>query len=201
MLWVSHYNRTVVMVLVVKQLLCLVDDGCLWLDEPIPNTDRLIHRITRFLYTSENLAIIFGEKGGEQALAESMKEKFKLVKKLHNYSISCICYHAVKVATKILAGKVIRKSRTNEVLVPVVALEAQCAEGVQFNWLDCLRREFLANYHEAQELSRMFHYAWLLLSIVLVACEVPEDSQLASIMSNLPNVANYTSLWVTKDAP
>lgn len=47
-----------------------------------------------------------GGKGGELALAKSMKEKFKLVKKSCGYVISSICDPAMKVATQILAGKV-----------------------------------------------------------------------------------------------
>ena len=90
LLWVSHYNHTPVTILVIKQLLCLVHDGCLWLEEPIPINDRLIHRITRLPYIGKNLAMIFGGKGGEQALAEAMKGKFKLVRKLHGYAISNI---------------------------------------------------------------------------------------------------------------
>ena len=89
-LWVPHYNCTLVMVLVIKLLLCLVHDGCLWLEESIPITNMLIHCITCLLYTSENLAMIFGGKGGELALTKSMKEKFKLVKKSRGYVISNI---------------------------------------------------------------------------------------------------------------
>lgn len=62
-----------------------------------------------------------------------------------------------------------------------------------------LIREFLANCCEAQEQSKMFHYAWLLLSIVLVAWELPMESQFPSSMIDLPEVATYTSLWETKD--
>ena len=59
----------------------MVHDGCLWLAEPIPIIDRLIHRITWLPYIGENPAMMFGRKGGELALAEVMKEKFKLIKK------------------------------------------------------------------------------------------------------------------------
>lgn len=81
MLLVSHYNRTPITVLVIKQLLCLVHDGYLWLEETIPITDKLIHRITQLPYTGANPTMMFGAKGGEQDLTEAMKEKFKLVKK------------------------------------------------------------------------------------------------------------------------
>lgn len=51
LLWVPHYNRAPITLLVIKQLLCLVHDGCLWLEDPIPITDMLIHRITWLPYT------------------------------------------------------------------------------------------------------------------------------------------------------
>lgn len=49
-------------------------------------------------------------------------------------------------------------------------------EGVQFNWVEFLYEEFLNNYKEAQEQGKSFHYAWLLLCILLVIEELPEDS-------------------------
>lgn len=55
-----------------------------------------------------------------------------------------------------------------------VSLVAQCAEGVQFNWVLYLCGEFLANYRETQDQSKTFHFYWSLLSIVLVAWELPE---------------------------
>jgi len=115
LLWVPHYNHTPIIVLVIKQLLCLVHNGCLWLEEPMPIIHRLIHRITRLPYTRENLAMMFGRKGGKQALAKAMKEKFKLVKKPRGYAISSISDPEVTVATQILVGKVMRKCCVDEV--------------------------------------------------------------------------------------
>jgi len=199
LLWVPHYNRTPVIVLVIKQLFCLVHDGCLWLEELISITDMLIHRITRLPYTGENPAMIFGGKGGELVLVESMKEKFKLVKKPRGYASSSICDPTMKVAMQILTGKVMQKCHADEVPVPVIALAQQCAEGVQFNWLDYLHGEFLENCRKAQEKSKTFHYMWLLLSIVLVAWELPEESQFPSVMPDLPEAVKYASMWATKD--
>ena len=45
------------------------------------------------------MAMIFRRKGGEQALAKAMKEKFKLVKKPCGYAISSICDPVLKVDT------------------------------------------------------------------------------------------------------
>jgi len=69
-----------------------------------------------------------------------------------------------------------QKCCTNEVPVPIIMLAQQCIEGVQFNWSDYLRGEFLTNYHEAQEKRKTFHYVWLLLLIVLVEWELLEES-------------------------
>lgn len=59
----------------------------------------------------------------------------------------------------------------------VIALAEQFAEGVQFNWVKFLCEEFLTNCEEAQEQGKTFHYVWFLLSILLVAGELPKDSQ------------------------
>lgn len=144
--------------------------------------------------------MMFGGKGGELALMEAMKKKFKIIKNPRGYAISNICDPTVKVATQILVGKVMRKCLTDEVSTPVVALAAQCAEGVQFNWVCYLCGEFLANCCKAQDLGKTFHYAWLLLSMVLVTWELPEDSKFPSVTPNLPEAVKYASLWATKDA-
>lgn len=61
-------------------------------------------------------------------------------------------------------------------------------------------KEFLENCREAQEQGKNFHYAWIPLSIVLVAWELPEDNQFSTIAQDLPKAAKYISLWATKDA-
>ena len=42
-----------------------------------------------------------------------------------------------------------RKYRVDEVLMSVVYLVAQCAKGVQYNWAQYLRNEFLEDLCEA----------------------------------------------------
>lgn len=124
LLWVPHCNRAPIMMVVIKQLMCLVHDECLWLEEMIPITDMLIHTIMWLPYIGENVAMVFGGKADEHALADVMKEKFKLVKKPRDYAISSICDPTVKVAMQILAGNVMQKCRADEVLTPLVALAA-----------------------------------------------------------------------------
>ena len=83
------------------------------------------------------------------AITEVMKKKFKLEKKKQGYAISSINNPTFEVTTQILAGKVMWKCHTDEVPTLVVALAAQCTEGVQFNWENYLCNEFLENCHEA----------------------------------------------------
>lgn len=58
----------------------------------------------------------------------------------------------------------------------------------------------MTNYREAQEQGKNFHYAWLLLSILLVVGELLKGSQFPNIEKNLPEAVRYNSLWATKDA-
>ena len=95
--------------------------------------------------------MVIAEKSGDLALAEAMKKKYKLEKKKRGYTISNIKDKGVRIATQLLAGKVMRKFYGDEVPMPVVALVEQCTEGVQFNWVEFLYEDFLTNCKEAQE--------------------------------------------------
>lgn len=58
---------------------------------------------------------------------------FGLVKKYRGYEINSIKDQGVFFIAHILAGKIMRKCRANEVPVVVISLVEQCAEGAQFN--------------------------------------------------------------------
>lgn len=67
------------------------------------------------------------------AITEAMKKKYKMKKKKRGYTISKIHNKVVKVATQILASKVMHKCSADEVPAPMVALAKQCAKAVQLN--------------------------------------------------------------------
>lgn len=75
-------------------------DGCLLLEEPIPITDQLIHRITQILCKGEDPVNISEGKSDDVAIVEAMKKKFKLEKNKRGYIISSIKNVAVKVAMR-----------------------------------------------------------------------------------------------------
>ena len=106
----------------------------------------------------------------------------------------------VKVTMQILARTVMRKCHTDEVTVPLVVLVGKCGRDVQFNQEDYICREFLENCCKAQEQGKTLQYAWFLLSIMLVAWELPEDIQFLRIAQEFLEATKYASLWETRDA-
>ena len=67
MLFIQHFHRSIISTICVRQLLALVHYGCLWLREPIPATDILIHSITKLPYKGADPAKEFEGKSGERS--------------------------------------------------------------------------------------------------------------------------------------
>jgi len=63
-----------------------------------------------------------------------MKKKYGLIKGKRGYDIESISDKAVRFAAHILARKIMRKCRANEVPASVVSLATQCANGVHYNY-------------------------------------------------------------------
>jgi len=62
-----------------------------------------------------------------------MKAKYKLEKRKRGYVIASIKDRWVRVATQLMASKLMRKCHADEVPTPIIALLDECAEGVRFN--------------------------------------------------------------------
>jgi len=61
LLWILHFHRSLTTIFVIRQLLCLVHERYLWLEEPIPITAELIHRISNLPYMGRDLTEIAGQ--------------------------------------------------------------------------------------------------------------------------------------------
>jgi len=81
LLWVPHFHCAPITIFVIRQLLYLVHDGCLWLEEPIPITKNLIHGISWLPCKGEDPVEISEGKGSDLAIAEAMKKNYKLENK------------------------------------------------------------------------------------------------------------------------
>lgn len=115
LLWVLHFHRMPITIFVIRELLCLVRDGYLWIEEPIPIMENLIHHVSRLPYKGKDPATIVEGKGSDLALVQATKTKYKLEKKKRGLAISSIKEKVVHVATQILADKVMQKCRVDEV--------------------------------------------------------------------------------------
>lgn len=99
----------------------------------------------------------------------------------------------------ILAGKIMRKCRENEVPTTIVSLAAQCSLRVQFNQVAYLCKDFQEEYKEAQEEGKTFHYVWLIIIIMITTWRKWKGSQFPPIEPDVCEAVNYASLWYTKD--
>ena len=90
-----------------------------------------------------------------------------------------------------------RKCRPNEVSAPIVSIAANCTEGYIYKWEEYIAKEFLEDFHDAQEKGRTFHYSWLIVLIALVGMKEPTEAQFVDVPSNMLGAARYASLWVS----
>lgn len=103
------------------------------MEELIPITADLVHRITHFLGKGNDPRNI-ARMNSDVGIAEIMKAKYKLEKQKQGYVIASIKYQGVRIATQLLARKLMRKFNADEVLAPIIVRAERCTEGVQFNW-------------------------------------------------------------------
>jgi hypothetical protein len=81
-----------------------------------------------------------------------MKKKYGTERGSCRIIIKRISDAVTRMATKIMACKLLRKCRKEEVSVGVVAAAAQCAEGTTLSWAPYLLNLFLDDCKDAQDL-------------------------------------------------
>ena len=105
-----------------------------------------------------------------------MKGRFGLMKGKRGYQTSRLQHQNIHFTVELLACKLMRKCRLNEVPTPIVSIVANCAEGYSYNWAAYIAKEFLEDVRDAQEKGRPFHYSWLLVLITLVGWREPTEA-------------------------
>lgn len=177
LLSIPHFLWPPITMLVIRNFLCLVHEDILWIGKPVSITTELVHRILQLPCEGRDPREIV-DRSGDVTMIDNLKKKYKLKKGQRGYAIDGISYSIVHITTQLLAGKVMRKCHGSKVPAVVIALVEECAAGEWFNWSQFLFEAFLINYGEVQEEGKTFHYAWMLLSIILVTTDLPEDSQI-----------------------
>jgi hypothetical protein len=103
------------------------------------------------------------------------------------------------MGAKIMACKLLRKCRKEEVSTGVVVVAAQCTEGTKVSWAPYLLNLFMDDCKDAQDLGTKFHYSWLLMLIDIMGWKEPNYTFFAT--KPKPNIGErYLSLGVTSDA-
>ena len=115
-----------------------------------------------------------------------MKDRFGLTKGKRGYQTLTIWHQNIRFVAELLACKLMRKCRPNEVSAPIVSIAVNCAEGYSYKWEEYIAKEFLEDVHDAQEKGRPFHYSWMIVLIALVGWKEPTEVQFVDVPSNMP---------------
>jgi hypothetical protein len=147
-----HFGRGQHATTCVKQLLAVTHGRDIWLDKLMSIDIELIANITGFPSRGMDLTHFLDDKDREKALAEEMKKKYGTDRGTRGIIIKRINDATTQLGTKILACKLLRKCRREEVPAGVVAVATQCAEGTTVSWAPYLLNLFLDDCKDAQDL-------------------------------------------------
>jgi hypothetical protein len=149
---IPHFGRGQDVKKCINQLMEVTHGGFLWLEEPIYIDVELISFITGLPCQGKSLMQYLEEKMKEKALAEEMKKTYGTERGSCRIIIKCISDATTRLATKIMACKLLRKCRKEEVPAEVIMAEAQCTEGIMLSWALYLLKLFLDGCKDAQDL-------------------------------------------------
>jgi hypothetical protein len=147
-----HFGRGQYANSCVKQLMAVTHGGYIWLEQLVSIDVELIAHITGLPSRGMDPTQFLEDKTKEKALAEEMKKKYGTERGSRGIIIKRISDIATRMATKIMACKLLRKCRKEEVSVGVVAAAAQCVEGTTLSWAPYLLNLFLDDCKDAQDL-------------------------------------------------
>jgi hypothetical protein len=105
-----------------------------------------------------------------------MKKKYGRERGSRIIIIKCITNATTRMATKIMACKLLRKCHKEEVPFKVFVVAAQCVEGTTLSWAPYLLNLFLEDWKNVKDLGIEFHYSWLLV-LMAIHGYFPDDIQ------------------------
>lgn len=85
--------------------------------------------------------------------------------------------HTLRFTVQLLAGRVLRKCRPNEVPAGVVDLTLHAKDGKPYNWCLYLLNQLMDDCRATQERNQFFHYSWLLIIMAFVTWKEMNHSQ------------------------
>jgi hypothetical protein len=115
LLELPHFGRGQYANSCIKQLMVVTHGGDLWLDKLISIDVELIAHITGLAIMGHGSAQFLKDKTKEKSLTEEMKKKYDTERGMHRIIIKWISDSATRMAMKIMACKLLRKCRKEEV--------------------------------------------------------------------------------------
>jgi hypothetical protein len=147
---IPHFGRHQEVNDCVKLLLASYHGGYLWLDHRITIDIELINKITRLSMKSPDPHEYYTRKTTYRALVKKIKEAYGDVEKgARGYKVASIESGAVRLACKLIAGKLVHKNRPTQVSGFVFDLAGKCAEGLHMNWAKYLVNQLEIDCKEA----------------------------------------------------
>jgi hypothetical protein len=159
----------------------------------------IIVNITGFPSWGMDPTQFLDDKAKEKALVKDMKKNYGTDRGTRGIIIKQINDVATQMGEKILACKLLRKCRREEVPVGVVAVAAQCIEGTTVSWAPYLLNLFLDDCKDAWYLGTKFHYSCLIILIAFMGWREPRYVTF-STRPKLNQEARYLLLKATSDA-
>lgn len=160
----------------VKTLLIYVHGEYLRLNPPVLVDATLIHRIIRLPMVGEDPAPLFADNTTDKVVVAQSTTYYNLSRGKCALLVEGIKDKAVKFETQLLAGKLLRHQRPNQVSTSYIRAAENCAMGVTMSWAYFLVEEFQMDCLDAQEKRSPFHYSWLLILIALMGWGEPTHS-------------------------
>jgi hypothetical protein len=136
----------------IKQLMVITHGRDLWLGQLVSIDVELIAHITGLPSWGMEPAQFLEDKTKEKALVEEMKKKYDIERGSCGIIIKHISDIVIRMDTKIMACKLLKKCRKEEFSAEVVIATTQCAEGTTLSWAPYLLNLFLDDCKDAQDL-------------------------------------------------
>jgi hypothetical protein len=139
------------------------------------------------------------DKKKEKALVEEMNNTYGIERGSHRIIIKRINGIATRLATKIMACKLLWKCCKEEFHVGVVMAATKCAEATMLSSAPYLLNLFPKDFKYAQDLGTEFHYSWLLMLIALIGWREPKYTCFCE-RTSCCHATRYISLGSTSDS-
>jgi len=168
LLEIPHFSRGRVVNKYVKQLMAVLHGQFFWLEELVSIDIELIAFIIGLPSNGKNPTQYLDDKTKEKALIEDMKKTYGTERVSRGIIIKQISDATTRLTKKLMACKVLRKFRKEEVPTEVVVVEAQCENDTMLSWAPYLLNLFLDECKDAQDWGTEFHYSWMVILITLI---------------------------------